>query len=361
MKGAGELAMVACTLLYAIESLCAKLVELRLPSLELTAFRSVVAGALTLVVSVRTSPTMGWRERLLGPRGYFHLVAMRGCLGGIAFTLWYSSLHFIDVGEQTALLFTYPLIISTLAWPVVGEKPGFAIVIALVCGCTGTFLVSRGGKTPQVHGQHIFVSNEPILSDHTIGVTLTLLASLFTAITYLTIRVAGKYVSIYTLAFAFHFASACIGILGLIVGPQNPDWPRWNRELPLMCTVATTSLIGQPLLNFAFQVLPASRAASLNYLQVFFGFLLGAIFLHERSALIKIAGAVLITFGGICVAGGKNPGVDDDAIPDDRLPLTTTENEVQKKTTIVSYKAINPGANGGKTKPTTPQQPDDVP
>jgi len=332
--------MVMCTLLYAVESLCAKLVEVRLPSLELVAFRSTVAGALTLAVSVKAHPEMTWGERLRGPPGFFHLVLLRGVLGGIAFSLLYSSLHFVDVGEQTAIFFTYPLLITTFAWPLLGERAGCATAVALLCGCTGTLLVSRGaGKlfstTPAVKN----TDDDAASRDHAIGLTLTLLASVFTAVTYLTIRVAGPHVSALTLAFAFHLASALIGLGGLALGPQSPAMPSLSRDLPLMCTVACTSLVGQPLLNYSYQALPASRAASLNYLQVFWGFLLGAVFLRERSGVVKLAGALLITAGGICVAYVKGDAGEDD---EEEEALAAREKETTTNlTTTTTYRAID--------------------
>ena len=314
----GEGAMVACTLIYAIEALCAKVVEVTVPSLELVTFRSVVAGMLTLMVSFKMNRNLSWRERFFGRA--WKLVVARGLLGGVAFSFLYSALHYIDIGEQTALFFSYPVLISTFALPVLGERAGPAILFALACGCLGTLVVSRGHRRND--------TNDNSSRNHVIGVTLTLLASVFTAFAYLAIRVAGKRASPLTLAFAFHFSSSLIGIAGLLFGPQRFRMPSLKEDLPLMCLVSCTSLLGQPLLNYAYRAMPASRAASLNYLQVLFGFLLGAAFLHERPGGLEIAGAVLISCGGLVVAyGKKQETIASPTISYDSIALSPTSKQ----------------------------------
>lgn len=294
----GEATMLACTLIFAAQSLVAKKIEERVTSMELVTYRSVLAGMISLRLLV-TAPADGllFDERLFGHRRLRQRVVLRGAVGASAFVAIYAALHDIGIGEHTALLFTNPIWISVFAWPVLGEKPTVAGIFALCCGAVGTLCVIQ---PTWLGGPH-----EKRSDTHNRGVALILVGSVLVAATMLVVRSIGTRVPALKLALSFHLYSAIFGSSALALGIQNPRLPRTVLDISLILLVSVSSFFGQPLLAYSFQYLPAARAASLNYLQLLWGFLLGAAAYHERPSWLQVLGASFLVVGGVAVALSK--------------------------------------------------------
>lgn len=294
-KWLGELAMVVSTVIYAAQALVAKIVEEEITALELVTYRSVVAGCITLFVLARGEGER-FDERLFGSRSMRRLVVLRGALGATAFAVLMWSLHLVGVGEYTALLFTNPVWISLGAWPTLGEKPSLIVIFSIVCGVLGTLCVTEP--------RWLFPrSAEEGSERRNLGIAVLLFGSLLMSATMLVIRAIGRRVKSLQLALSFHLFSSTFGANGLALGLQAPKLPPSPKMFVLVLAVSTSSFVGQPLLSYSYQTLPAAKAASLSYLQLLWAFVLGAAFRHERPSIWpQLAGASLIALGGLCVA-----------------------------------------------------------
>jgi len=323
----GEAVMVVVTLIYAVQSLIAKVVERRVTALELVTYRSVLAGIVTLRLLLRThrdrtGGLLTLDERLFGRRDMRRLVVLRGLVGALAFVCLYAALHDIGIGEHTALLFTNPLVISVLARPLLGEPVGCATTVAVLCGAAGALFVAQppflAGTVVGAYGNFGASGSTSSREHHRLrGVALALSGAVLVALTMLVVRKVGNAVPSLCLAMSFHLYSATLGSNALALGVQDPSSfvalggasddddtgrRRWWSDLGLIVLISGSSFVGQPLLNYGYQNLPAARAASLNYLQLLWAVVLGYVVIGERPSQLQLAGAGLITLGGLAVA-----------------------------------------------------------
>ncbi len=130
-----QLVMVFCTCVYAIMAVIAKIVERHISSMEVVGFRSFFAGLATVLLSAgtvyhskekaadegRDAPT--WCVGLFGPPELYHLLAMRGVIGSVAFALLYAAYPMLSIAEHVSIQFLNPVFLVLLAWPVNGERP----------------------------------------------------------------------------------------------------------------------------------------------------------------------------------------------------------------------------------------------
>lgn len=295
----GEVTMLLCTLIYGLQSLLAKRIEDDITALELVTYRSVLAGSISLSVLLRApAEDQSLDERLFGTRELRTLVMLRGSVGAAAFISLYSALHYIALGEHTALLFLNPIWISVFAWPILGERPTAAVAFAVALGAVGAILVTQ---------PRWLVARDPVgnTAEHVRGVAIAIVGSVLVAATMLIVRTIGPRVSSLKLALSFHLFSSMLGANALALGLQQPQVPSKLKDITLLLLISATSFVGQPLMSYSFQHLPAARAASLNYLQLLWAFILGAIAYHERPSWLQIAGALLLNVSGVCVALSK--------------------------------------------------------
>lgn len=290
----GELTMLVATVIYAVQTVLAKVVERGVPSMEVVIARSALSGSVTAAtVLVRRwrghEPDKPLAVALLGRPELRHLLFCRGFFGSVAFSLAYTSLPYLPVADHTALFFLNPIVISLLSWPVLREKVGWREAAAVVGGLIGTVLVVRPVS--------LFGGAGASGTQHTLGVVLQVFSAFFAAAAMVTVRVVGKRESPFVLALWFHGVSTVTGVLVLLV-LQRPICPN-GVEYLLLAAVATTSYFGQIILNRGFQLLPASDAAALQYMQVAWGFLLGVSVLGEPFVGLSAGGAALITSGGV--------------------------------------------------------------
>jgi drug/metabolite transporter (DMT)-like permease len=86
------------------------------------------------------------RHRLGGLRTErFGLHALRGVIGLIAMTLWFTSIQLLPLAEATALSFTAPVFTTILAALILGEVMRVRRWTATICGLVGALIVLRPG------------------------------------------------------------------------------------------------------------------------------------------------------------------------------------------------------------------------
>jgi drug/metabolite transporter (DMT)-like permease len=76
-----------------------------------------------------------------GQRKHRGLLITRGLTGSIAFSLAYTSLPYLDIGDSTAIFFLHPVFTALLSWPVLQEKVGLSDAPAVLLGILGTTLI----------------------------------------------------------------------------------------------------------------------------------------------------------------------------------------------------------------------------
>jgi len=122
----------------------------------------------------------------------------------------------------------------------------------------------------------------------------------------LTVRKIGKRESPLVLAMWFHSFSSCTGLLALALRLQRVVLPGAVDTLYLVA-IAVTSFVGQYALNKSYQMLPASYAAGLSYVQVAWGYCLGIFTLHEGVNRFRCVVASVGPRGRVVVDSGWRP------------------------------------------------------
>ena len=300
----GEVALIVCTLIYAWQGLIAKVVERTVPSMAVVLFRSFTAGCITASTTISMARARrkvelpeelpSWFDELFGDKEVRCLCVMRGIFGSIAFAIFYATYPMLTIAEHVSIQFLFPIFLIAFAWPVLGEKPLRLDGLAVLCGVVGTMLVVRPG--------FLFPSDVPSGAVRQLGIGLNVLGAIIQSIVMLVIRLAKGRASALQLSAWFHAVSFLIGGGSLLCGIQPlPHLPPTWTELGLLLLISCTSFAGNVTLNYSFQVLPAARAAGLNYVQIVWGFLLDVLVLQERVTWSAVVGAVLITGGGLLV------------------------------------------------------------
>lgn len=205
----GEAVMICGTFILAFQNIVAKTVERNVPPMQVVFVRSLLSGMVTFATIYRrhtTSPNYDRNARLtletfVGDRALWHLCAIRGVVGSVAFSLAYISLTYLTVGDSVAIFFLNPIFSAFLAWPVLGEAVGLVEGLAILCGLMGTLLIV---KPPAVFGPMLRALGEEETavgsSPDPAGVVITLFSAMCCSVAMVTIRTIGKRVGALSLA-----------------------------------------------------------------------------------------------------------------------------------------------------------------
>eukprot|EP00240_Pyramimonas_obovata_P015574 CAMPEP_0118949766 /NCGR_PEP_ID=MMETSP1169-20130426/50206_1 /TAXON_ID=36882 /ORGANISM="Pyramimonas obovata, Strain CCMP722" /LENGTH=277 /DNA_ID=CAMNT_0006896459 /DNA_START=34 /DNA_END=863 /DNA_ORIENTATION=+ len=208
----GELCVLSATFIYALQSVVSKMVEKTIPSMEVVMVRSFFGGLITLAtIILRThnnvsknveGASWGW-PIVLGQRKHRWLLLTRGLTGSIAFSLAYTALPYLHIGDSTAIFFLHPVFTALLSGPVLNEKSGLGDIPAVVLGILGTVLIVQPpsifhflGMIPDAEaaGHQADESTEPTVDValRWTGSVMMLVSSLLCSCAMLTVRKIGK-------------------------------------------------------------------------------------------------------------------------------------------------------------------------
>ena len=114
--GLGILSVLVGSFLFTTMDAMMKILTQHYPVVQAQFLRNFVAtGYCTLYFIVRRQPVFilypGWR-----------LVGLRGLLGLVLGYLFFQSLSFLDLVSATTLVFTYPIFVTLLSGPVLGDS-----------------------------------------------------------------------------------------------------------------------------------------------------------------------------------------------------------------------------------------------
>jgi len=304
----GEAVMFCGTFILAFQNIVAKTVERNVPPMQVVFIRSAISGSVTfgtIYQRHRASPSYDANvplslDTFFGDRSLWHLCAIRGVVGSIAFSLSYISLTYLTVGDSVAIFFLNPIFSAFLAWPVLGEAVGAVEAAAIICGLIGTLLIV---KPPAVFGPllHALGQSSDVIgtSPNLVGVVITLFSAMCCSVAMVTIRVIGKRVGALSLAGWFHACSTIMGAASMLAHwPLAPVSPS-NTEWALLLLLAMTSFFGQLSLNFGYSNLPTLTASAMYYLMVVWSAVLGVLVMREGMDAYGACGAAVICVGGL--------------------------------------------------------------
>ncbi len=281
-------------------------------------FVLALQDSLVKLMSPQTSFWQFQTLRSLGNLGFIVILAlMSGSLGLMLAKNWrpvylralfltvcmfffFSGAPYLSVAQMAAGLYTYPLFVSLLAGPVLGESVGPWRIGALAVGATGAAFVLS-----------------PWRDDFSAVQLLPIVAGFFYATNILTLRRACRHESPLALAFAVGIAfiiSGSIGILLLTWFPLGDElrasmpfvaigWPELTLTVALFALFASIlNLTGNICLSRAYQTADASWLAPMDFSYLIFAALWGRVIFDQWPSKQALIGMTLIGAAGVITA-----------------------------------------------------------
>jgi drug/metabolite transporter (DMT)-like permease len=236
---------------------------------------------------------------LITPRNW-RPVYLRAALLTVCMFFFFAGAPFLSVPQMAAGLYTYPLFVSLLAAPVLGERVGVWRVGALLVGAVGTAFVLS-----------------PWHEDFSTVQILPIIAGFFYATNILTLRRACRNESPLALAFAVgiaFIACGCLGILLLSAFPLAPElresmpfvaigWPELTLTVGLFAIFASVlNLTGNICLSRAYQTADASWLAPMDFSYLIFAALWSRAIFDQWPSSQALIGMSLIGAAGVITA-----------------------------------------------------------
>ncbi len=236
---------------------------------------------------------------ILAPRNW-RPVYLRASMLTICMFFFFSGSPYLTVGQMAAGLYTYPLFVSLLASPVLGEKVGPWRIGALVTGTIGAGLIL-----------------DPLDASFSPVQLLPVAAGFFYACNILILRHACRYESALSLVMAVAVLFAFSGLLGigsLTIFPlpgnlvtQMPfvaiGWPDLTMVVfgfAVFCSMLNLS--GNICLARAYQTADSSWLAPIDFTYLLFAAFWGRVIFDTWPSQKAIIGMTLIAIAGMVTA-----------------------------------------------------------
>lgn len=227
-------------------------------------------------------------------------VLLRAAFLTVCMFFFFSGAPFLTVAQMAAGLYTYPLFVSLLAGPVLGERVGPWRVGALLFGAAGAALLLS-----------------PWRDDFSAVQVLPIVAGFFYACNILTLRRACRNESPLALAFVVGLLFVGSGLLGVALLESFPlpaalreslpfvaiGWPQLTLAVGLFALLASVlNLTGNLCLSRAYQTADASWLAPMDFSYLVFAALWSRVIFDQWPSAQAIAGMVLIGAAGVTTA-----------------------------------------------------------
>jgi drug/metabolite transporter (DMT)-like permease len=243
-----------------------------LPWAEIAAVR-FLGGALVPLVSARIR---GASLRARDQRNAW----LRSLFGtGGALSLFYAlGTHALSVGDATTLYSTTPLWVAVLSGPVLGERVGISVWLAVVAGFVGVATLLHSGFT-------------------SVGPTgfIVLAGACSYALAIFRVRRLSTTESSEAIGFHMSLFAGCVMLV--IALPNLQPIPR-EAWLPL----GLSGGIGQTIVAKAYAHESASRLAAFTYAGVVFTYLLEVLLFARTPVAHQVLGALIVIGAGVFVS-----------------------------------------------------------
>ncbi len=233
-------------------------------------WRSVIVAAVSLGLALR-------KRQPLRP-GRWGLLLARSGVGLVAMGLFFWSLGQVELGLANAMLYTSPIFLALLSWPLLRERVPLRAALAAGVGLAGVILIVRPGA----------VSLE-------VGLLAALGSGALAALAYIAVRRLRQsdpperivwffavFSSIFTLPFAI---------------TSGPAWG-WEAAGPL-AAVGLCAAGGQLAVTRAYALLEASQVGPLTNATVVFSWALGLAVWGESLGWVSGLGVGLVVLGAV--------------------------------------------------------------
>ncbi len=287
----GILCLCLGVFVFSLQDAVIKLVSGAYPLTQVVTIRSVVAIPILLTL---VQIEVGWRA-IFSPD--FWPLTARAAILFVSYTSYYMAFPALPLAQAVALYFTVPLFVTALSGPLIGERSGWKIWLAVAVGFVGVVIMLQPGRG-------LF---EP-------AALLSLLAAAMYATSMLMARKLGSAQAASVMTFyqnwVYMAGAVLIAVVLHLLGIEHADhpslsflvrswvWPTWTDGL-LIASCGVIAATGMMLLTTAYRITRASLVTSFEYSGILWAPMWGYLFFGEIPRLTTLAGAVLIVGAGM--------------------------------------------------------------
>lgn len=268
--------LIIATLFFASQDALTKHLVRTLPASQIVAVRFFFFALFALAyVHARTGIREAFRSR------HVPLQILRGLLLSAEITVFAYAIQFLGLAEMHTLFACFPLLVTALSAPLLGEHVGWRRWLAVCCGFAGTLLILRPGRG-------VF---EP-------AAFIALAAALMFALYNLLTRKVARDDS-------FETSLAYMGVVGfagvLFIAPFY--WqPVGAAEAAWLLCISATSIIGHLLLIKSLELAPAVILQPFNYFILVWAIIIAFLLYGEVLSPASVAGAAVVVASGVFIA-----------------------------------------------------------
>ncbi|MCP4188052.1 MAG: DMT family transporter [Gammaproteobacteria bacterium] len=272
----GIVALVIATLFFAGQDAITKHLTEDLPVMQIIFVRFFFFTIFALVYATRRiGIKRAFRSEMPAQQ------IMRGLLivGEIGLFAW--CLQFMGLAEMHAIFACFPLVITALSVPFLGEQVGWRRWLAVFIGFVGTVVIIQPGN-----GEFNFYA-----------VLVLVCVLMFSIYNLLTRKVSRKD--------CFETSLIYFGIVGFLASLVSIPfyWQALNTDQAVwLLTISVTSIIGHLLLIKALQLAPAVILQPFNYFVLVWAIIIGYLVYGEVLGTTALLGAGLVVLSGIYIA-----------------------------------------------------------
>ncbi len=268
--------LILASFFFSLMTVCVKKIDNRIPIYELVFFRSLLSLFITsLIINKRNLNPWGENKPLL---------ILRGLLGTLALICIFYAIRNMPLNLSTVIQYTYPIFISIFAGILINEKITKNLIIASLTGWLGILIILNPS---QLSSLNIELNN--------LSVGVAFLGAISTSLAYITVKKLSLTEDVFIIIKYFPLISV-ITLFPIVFF----NWVTPNIvDLIWIIGVGLFTQAGQTFLTIGIKKLQTSEAATINYLQVFFGSLWGILFFNELINMKFIIGSLLVLLGTI--------------------------------------------------------------
>tara|TARA_Y100001968_G_scaffold8960_1_gene7635 strand:+ start:465 stop:1262 length:798 start_codon:yes stop_codon:yes gene_type:complete len=252
-------------------SVFVKKLDGKIPITEIVFFRGLISLIITRVQL---------KQKLLNPWGNNkRLLLLRGLLGTLALYCVFRALSNLPIATATIIQYIYPTFTAIGACIILKENTKKEIWLAVITGWTGIWFVVQ----PKL-------SEEITFKYSTIEISVAILGALLTALAYICVRYLSQKEENLVIIYYFPFVSVLCTLPLVVMNFVQPSL----TELMCLINIGILTQIGQLGITKGLSILPASKATSINYVQVLFATIWGFYFFGEGIDLMTLLGSAMI-------------------------------------------------------------------
>lgn len=266
---------IVAILIFGIQDALSKTLVQTYSPFQLAMMRYWAFAAFSLVLVMRQGP-LRQAFRSSSPR----LQVLRATLLVVDIWFFAAALKTVPLAELQAITLVYPLIVTLVAIPVLGERVGLFRIAAVTVGFLGALVIVRPGGLPLDW-----------------GVAYAILSASFYALYIALTRKVSSQDSTAT-------SMVYVGVIGFVLttGVGMFFWkPMDLQSLGMMLLVMITSTTAHGLMMVALSRAPASVIQPFNYTALPWGIALSYLFFGHLIDTVSLMGAAVIVGAGLVV------------------------------------------------------------